>query len=222
MQAMADRHADRSTCLALAPLPDARSLEMVEQLLATKELPESLRTLIVNKADGNPFFVEEVLRALIERGALIRTNEDAGWMATSLIETVAIPNTLHGLLMSRLDRLPDQTRWVAQQASVIGRVFLYRVLLRMAENMPGDRRRPGAPRAGRVDPSARPRLGDGVRLQACVDPGGRLPESRRAAPTGATPARRRDDGGDLRQPTGRVSWHPRRALSARRGLGACV
>lgn len=114
--------------LSLLPLSNTSSLTMVEQLLDTDDLPATVKTEIVDKAEGNPFFVEEVIRSLIERGALIRSEDDRGWVATSLLGSVAVPDTLRGLLMARLDRLPEETKWVAQQAAVIGRIFLYRVL----------------------------------------------------------------------------------------------
>ena len=122
------RHDARTVQISLPPLSSTSSLAMVEQLLDTDELPAIVNTAIVSKAEGNPFFVEEVIRSLIERGALIRSEDDRGWEATSLMGSLAVPDTLHGLLMARLDRLPDETKWVAQQAAVIGRIFLYRVL----------------------------------------------------------------------------------------------
>ena len=130
-------HADRLTHIALSPLPETSSLEMVQQLLGTGDVPDPVRALIRGKTEGNPFFVEEVIRALIERGALVRADGDGRWETTPLIERMAVPDTLQGLLMARLDHLPDETKWVAQQAAVIGRIFLYRVLLRMAERTAG-------------------------------------------------------------------------------------
>jgi class 3 adenylate cyclase/tetratricopeptide (TPR) repeat protein len=124
------QYPERFTPLTLEPLSGKSSLEMVAQLLTIDELPLAFRNLIVDKAEGNPFFVEEVIRMLIERGTLYQTEREIGvrWEATPLIETVTVPDTLQGLLMARLDRLPAETRWLAQQASVIGRIFLYRVL----------------------------------------------------------------------------------------------
>ena len=109
---------------------------MTARLLSLESLPLALKELISGRAEGNPFFVEELIRTLIERGALAQS-EDGRWEATRLIESVAVPDTLQGLLMSRLDRLPPETKWLAQQASVIGRIFLYRVLFHMAERKTG-------------------------------------------------------------------------------------
>jgi len=130
-------YADLHVHLPLAPLSERSSLGMVEQLLSLRELPPTLQELILHKAEGNPFFVEEVIRSLIERGALVPLPSGDGWTATPLMERVSVPDTLQGVLMARLDRLPEETKWVVQQASVIGRVFLYRVLRQMAVDMPG-------------------------------------------------------------------------------------
>ncbi len=119
----------------LSPLPDSATAQMVAQLLAAPEVSPALREAILRKAEGNPFFVEEVIRTLIDRGALLHTEQ--GWRTTPLIESVSVPDTLQGLLMARLDRLPGDTRWVVQQAAVIGRIFLYRVLAEMADRSGG-------------------------------------------------------------------------------------
>jgi class 3 adenylate cyclase/tetratricopeptide (TPR) repeat protein len=115
----------------LGPLSQGLSERLVEQLLSTAELPDALRVLIPRKAEGNPFFVEELLLSLIERGALV--HGEGGWAVTPLLTSLPVPDTLQGVLMARLDRLPAETKWLAQQASVIGRIFLYRVLMHMAE-----------------------------------------------------------------------------------------
>jgi class 3 adenylate cyclase/tetratricopeptide (TPR) repeat protein len=130
------QYPERFTALTLGPLSEQSSLEMVAQLLTIDELPLAFQNLVVDKAEGNPFFVEEVIRMLIERGTLQQTETGSGmrWEAIPLIEAVTVPNTLHGLLMARLDRLPAETKWLAQQASVIGRIFLYRVLRHIVES----------------------------------------------------------------------------------------
>jgi class 3 adenylate cyclase/tetratricopeptide (TPR) repeat protein len=135
-EAFRARYADKLTDIQLTPLQEDTSTEMVAKLLEVPELPSNLRQLVVGKAEGNPFFVEELIRTLIERGALAQT-EDGGWEVTPLIETITVPDTLNGLLMARLDRLPPRTKWLAQQAAVIGRFFLYRVLRHMVETSAG-------------------------------------------------------------------------------------
>jgi tetratricopeptide (TPR) repeat protein len=131
-----ERPSDGFTNIVLKPLSELGSVEMTARLLSLESLPVALKELITGRAEGNPFFVEELIRTLIERGVLAQSG-DGGWEATRLIESVIVPDTLQGLLMSRLDRLPPETKWLAQQASVIGRIFLYRVLLHMAERKTG-------------------------------------------------------------------------------------
>ncbi|HEY0096170.1 MAG TPA: AAA family ATPase, partial [Archangium sp.] len=132
LQHLPAHHAERYVPRVLGPLSAAHSAEMIEQLLSLTTLPEALRALISGRAEGNPFFVEELLRSLIERGALVRG--DRGWTVTPLLQTLKVPDTLQGVLMARLDRLPVETKWLAQLASVIGRVFPYRVLLHLARH----------------------------------------------------------------------------------------
>jgi class 3 adenylate cyclase/tetratricopeptide (TPR) repeat protein len=122
--------------VSLDPLPEKDAVRMAEQLLSTPRLSGQLRSLILTKAEGNPFFVEEVIRSLIEQGALVRADAGRKWAVTQIIDTVAVPDGLKGLLMARLDRLPDETRWVAQQASVIGRVIPDHVLRELVGNSP--------------------------------------------------------------------------------------
>lgn len=128
-------YGDRLTQIELAPLAPASTVTLVEQLLSTSELlPPAAQKLIIGKAEGNPFFVEEVIRSLIERGGLERSEDGRRWNVTSLIEGITVPDTLQGVLMARLDRLPLDTKRIAQQAAVIGRIFQQRVLLRLAED----------------------------------------------------------------------------------------
>ena len=69
----------------------------------------------MGKAEGNPFFVEEVIRTLIERGGLERTADGDGWLVTPQIEGLTVPDTLQGVLMARLDRLEPDTKRTAQR-----------------------------------------------------------------------------------------------------------
>ena len=82
----------------------------------------------MGKAEGNPFFVEEVIRTLIERGGLERSADGGGWVVSAQIEGMTVPDTLQGVLMARLDRLETGTKRGRQQAAVIGRIFQQRVL----------------------------------------------------------------------------------------------
>lgn len=127
------RYAERTTLIELTALSETSTIDMIQQLLSTAQLPPRLKTMILGKTEGNPFFVEELIRTLIDRGALVQTN-GTDWIVTSAMEITAVPATLQGLLVARLDHLPNETKWVAQQASVIGRVFPYRVVLEICES----------------------------------------------------------------------------------------
>src|SRR5829696_7915165 len=112
--------------ILLEPLDAAHAQELLGNLLYIEDLPESVRRLILNKAEGNPFFVEEVIRALIDSRYIVQ--ENGHWRATREIVNVTIPDTLTGVLSARIDRLPENTKRVAQTAAVLGRIFEYRAL----------------------------------------------------------------------------------------------
>src|SRR5215207_2141171 len=117
----------RYTEILLEPLDPAHSKELLGNLLYIEDLPESVRKLILNKAEGNPFFVEEVIRTLIDSEYIVQ--ENSHWRATREIVNVAIPDTLTGVLSARIDRLPENTKHVAQTAAVLGRIFAQRALI---------------------------------------------------------------------------------------------
>jgi class 3 adenylate cyclase len=125
-------YADRLVRLPLVPLDGASTDEMVRRLLGAANLPAGLAADISRRAEGNPFFVEEIIRSLIERGDLKR--EGDAWVTTVPVAEISVPDTLQGLIMARIDRLPDETKQVVQAAAAIGRTFLYRVLLAMSEH----------------------------------------------------------------------------------------
>ena len=87
-----------------------------------------LHELIMRKTDGNPYFVEEVVRTLIDRGAVLQTDAGLQWKAGTNVADIPIPDSLQALLMARIDRLDEQTKSTLQAASVIGRAFYYRIL----------------------------------------------------------------------------------------------
>jgi predicted ATPase len=119
------------TEITLDSLSERHSRQLVANLLEIEALPEEMRALILRKAEGNPFFVEEVIRMLIDRGAVVQ--EDGGWVAGLEIESLEIPDNLQGLLLARIDRLPDDVKLTLRVASVIGRQFPVRVLARVLE-----------------------------------------------------------------------------------------
>ncbi len=118
----------------LEPLDPARSAELLGNLLHIEDLPDSIRAQILERSEGNPFYLEEVLRTLIDGGQVVREGEH--WRATRDILDARIPDTLAGVLSARIDRLPEATKRVAQTAAVIGRVFQHRVLETVCRDAP--------------------------------------------------------------------------------------
>ena len=112
--------------IRLSPLTRDESHLLVQQLLKIENFPERLRELILNRAEGNPFFVEELLRSLLDAGVIVLREGQA--TAAREIEAVEIPETLQGVLAARIDRLPVENKQALQRASVIGRIFQQRVL----------------------------------------------------------------------------------------------
>ncbi len=128
------RYPDRFTEIALQPLNPDDSGRLVDHLLDVNELPGALRRRILAHAEGNPFFVEEMVRELIERGVIRRAADSTAWVATGeTADLVEIPDNLQALLSARIDRLGDDARRVLQLAALIGRSFYYRVLKLIVE-----------------------------------------------------------------------------------------
>jgi class 3 adenylate cyclase len=121
------------TEIHLDPLTTADSRALVANLLEIESLPDAVRDLILARAEGNPFFVEEVVRMLIERGVIV--SQANRWVATEDIGAIEIPETLHGLLLARIDQLPEAAKRSLRIASVIGRQFPVRVLERVMEGV---------------------------------------------------------------------------------------
>lgn len=118
----------RSEERALSPLPQEYAGALVDALLAVADLPDELRGLILAKAEGNPFFVEEVVRTLIESGVIVAEGGGMRWHASGPVADIAIPDNLQSLLTARIDRLQEDVRGTLQAAAVIGRNFHRRVL----------------------------------------------------------------------------------------------
>jgi len=121
----------RYQAVYLDPLDIEQSRQLISSLLHIEDLPESVRQIILEKSEGNPFFVEEVIRSLLDRGLVIR--ENSHWRATQEIRDIALPDTLVGVITSRLDRLDENTRRLLQGAAVLGREFSQDILARVLE-----------------------------------------------------------------------------------------
>jgi class 3 adenylate cyclase len=140
--------------LELDPLSAQDADRMLDEMFAGG-LPAELSELIVERAEGNPFFVEELLGVLIDRGLLSR--EDGGWVLHELPSEFTVPDSVHAVLAARIDLLEAAEKAALQAAAVIGRVFwtgpVYELVearpdLRVLEDRDFVRRREGSTMAG--------------------------------------------------------------------------
>jgi class 3 adenylate cyclase/tetratricopeptide (TPR) repeat protein len=146
------------TTIALEALSNEESSELVSELLKTEEIPEVLRHTILNRSEGNPFFVEEIVRMLIDQKVLI--NEDGCWHIGENTESIMnelaspaappedslldqhyvfplprVPDTIQGVLAARVDLLSQTEKLVLQHASIIGRTFWLTALFELASGL---------------------------------------------------------------------------------------
>ena len=119
VEAARETFGEALTELALTRLDDADSRSLVANLLEIESLPEPLRRFILERAEGNPFFVEEVIRMLIEREWVVL--RDGRWVGSETVASAEVPPTLAGLLTARIDRLPAASRRILRVGAVIGR-----------------------------------------------------------------------------------------------------
>ena len=110
----------------LDELSSDESRELAAFLLQMPSLPPALESMILDRAQGNPFYLQEVVHVLIDRGHLVP--EDGEYRLISDLSAIEIPDTISGVVMSRIDSLDEGSRAVLRVASVIGRIFAYHVL----------------------------------------------------------------------------------------------
>ncbi len=113
--------AHRYLPVELKPLGGSDSQQLVANLLEVEGLSLVVRDLILDKAEGNPFFVEEVVRSLIDQGIVVR--EKGSFISTRDIQDLDVPDNLAAVLTTRLDQLEPESKRALQTASVIGREF---------------------------------------------------------------------------------------------------
>ncbi|HEU4334282.1 MAG TPA: protein kinase, partial [Candidatus Eisenbacteria bacterium] len=123
--------------IQLEPLSQLSSRRLVRELLKhVPEVPTALRDLVVDRADGNPFYIEELIKALIDDRVIVK-GEGAWSVDTSRLSTVRVPATLTGVLQARLDTLPAPLHQMLQRASVVGRIFWDAAAVRLSQETAG-------------------------------------------------------------------------------------
>jgi DNA-binding NtrC family response regulator/tetratricopeptide (TPR) repeat protein len=123
------------TRLGLETLSTAESIELARRLLTSGDLPPELQTLVLSKAEGNPFFLEEIIRSLQEVGALRRG--DGGVVVDRPLDDLLVPATIEDVILARIGHLEDARRRVLQVASVIGKNVPFAILKAVAD-LPDD------------------------------------------------------------------------------------
>jgi predicted ATPase/DNA-binding winged helix-turn-helix (wHTH) protein len=121
-----------ATQLVLQPLTAPDSLRLVQALLQTEQVPPALMQLLLVKAEGNPFFLEELIQGLVEQGVIVHAPEGGMTLATPWLthppQAIQLPSTVQGVLAARIDRLPAEAKGLLQTLAVIGRDFSFRLL----------------------------------------------------------------------------------------------
>ena len=122
------------TTLTLQSLSAVDTVAMASHILGTEDFPAALQPVLLEKAEGVPLFVEEVVKTLLDVGALRRDN--GSYRVVQGLAEARVPDTVQDIMMARLDRLGEAGKRTVQLASVIGRQFLVRLLERLAD-LPG-------------------------------------------------------------------------------------
>jgi class 3 adenylate cyclase/tetratricopeptide (TPR) repeat protein len=121
--------------VVLQPLDSESSETLINNMLNIKGLQHGVKTQIIERAGGNPLFIEEVVRGVIDEGAVVV--KDGGFEVTEKIHSLVIPPTINDVVMARIDRLDEESRNVVKVASVIGRSFFYRILKDVINSVEG-------------------------------------------------------------------------------------
>jgi class 3 adenylate cyclase/tetratricopeptide (TPR) repeat protein len=133
----AKRHA---SLLTLLPLSEPQTDSLIRTLVDGEALPPAVRARIAQIAEGNPLFVEETIRMLVDRGVL--SSQEGRWTVTGDLSRITIPPTIHALLTARLDGLEAEQRRVIERGSAVGRSFWWGAVSELSA--PEERPRVGA------------------------------------------------------------------------------
>ncbi len=106
--------------------------EMIRSLLDVKTLPEELLKMVRTRSDGNPLYIEEIVRSLVEE-EIVEKTDDGEIRVAKNFEEVSIPNSLHGMITARIDKLQSRLKDILNFASVIGPVFQFQLIQAVAD-----------------------------------------------------------------------------------------
>jgi predicted ATPase len=122
--------------IVLNRLSYRHTCEMIDSIFEQPNIPKSFMKFIYTKTDGNPFFIEEVLRTLIEDGTI--DIADKSWHTKLVLSDLRIPDTISDIITRRINRLDDDSIKILTYASLIGKEFHYSILSRIVE-MPDEK-----------------------------------------------------------------------------------
>ncbi|MDA2919696.1 tetratricopeptide repeat protein [Desulfobacterota bacterium AH_259_B03_O07] len=124
---------EKSYHVQIAPsrLSNKEVEEMIKSILGNQEITQGLIKLVTDKADGIPFYVEEIIKSFTE-GGIIERGEDVYSLKKGIAE-VDVPDAIQDIIMARIDRLEENLKGTMQYASVIGREFSYKLLKELME-----------------------------------------------------------------------------------------
>ncbi|MBD3169636.1 MAG: tetratricopeptide repeat protein, partial [candidate division Zixibacteria bacterium] len=113
----------KSELIELHALPPEEAASLIGSMLNIREIPDKLKSLVLERSQGNPFYTGEIVRSLIDSG-FIEKDENTGEMIFSGdVDDIDLPDNINSLVLSRIDRLPEATKDVIKTASIIGRSF---------------------------------------------------------------------------------------------------
>ncbi len=118
----------RLSAVDLQPLTDEESHALIHEMVGAQALSQKTEALIIAKAEGNPYFVREIISSLINNGVLEKETDGKEWRETKAVTTLDLPDSLQSLMLERIDRLSLEERKLLQAASVMGHSFWSNVL----------------------------------------------------------------------------------------------
>jgi class 3 adenylate cyclase/tetratricopeptide (TPR) repeat protein len=119
------------TQIRLDPLPPTTADRLLEDLLGSGSALDALRRALIERTEGNPFFLEESVRTLVETGTLV--GERGGYRLAKPVEGIQVPATIQTVLAARIDRLPPEDKRLLQSAAVIGKDVSFALLQAIAD-----------------------------------------------------------------------------------------
>lgn len=126
LQYLSDNLTGFNTTIHVNPLEEKESNDLIDNLLRKTTLPVDIQKMIIRKTQGNPFFIEEIIRSFIDEGII--EIKEGHFITTDKIHDVNIPETINDAILSRVDKLDEKTRELLNTAAVMGRNFYYKVL----------------------------------------------------------------------------------------------